>query len=120
MNQFLPIPTLALPLKGRVKASCAIACALTRDARRRGMVHPHSDIGFDDAAFLFHPFAATAGFDVTIDWDTARKAFQQATGVPVPIGRRNYTRPAIPDAAATEIPAKLDLSLPKATDMSGQ
>jgi L,D-transpeptidase ErfK/SrfK len=39
---------------------------------------------------------ATAGLDVTIDWDTARKAFAQASGVPVPIGRRNFTRMPAP------------------------
>jgi L,D-transpeptidase ErfK/SrfK len=76
--------------------------------------------------------AATAGLDVTVDWDSARTAFQQATGVPVPIGRRNYTRPPDPAPAAdgevavsaaeaavpsvTQAPAKLDLTLPTAKD----
>jgi L,D-transpeptidase ErfK/SrfK len=36
--------------------------------------------------------AATAGLDVTIDWATARQAFQQMTSVPVPIARRNFQR----------------------------
>jgi L,D-transpeptidase ErfK/SrfK len=80
--------------------------------------------------------AATAGLDVTIDWDTARQAFQQASGVPVPIGRRNYSRPPAPAPAADEevardeveapaspakpAPARLDLTLPTATDVFRQ
>jgi hypothetical protein len=46
--------------------------------------------------------AATAGVDVSIDWDTARLAFQQASGVPVRIGERNFLRVPVavpPDAA---------------------
>jgi L,D-transpeptidase ErfK/SrfK len=38
--------------------------------------------------------AATAGTSVRIDWDTARQAFKQMTGVPVRIGVRDYTQPA--------------------------
>jgi L,D-transpeptidase ErfK/SrfK len=46
--------------------------------------------------------AATAGVDVSVDWNTAQLAFQQASGVPVRIGERNFSRvpaAAPPDAA---------------------
>ena len=99
---------------------------LERQAPLEGTQDPtHMDPAELDRAIA----AATAGLDVTIDWDTARKAFQQATGVPVPIGRRNFSRPSVPAASAeapateetdvaaatpapTPSPAKLDLSLP--------
>jgi hypothetical protein len=40
--------------------------------------------------------AATAGVDVSIDWDTARLAFQQASSVPVRVGERNFSRMPAP------------------------
>src|SRR5512139_866133 len=40
--------------------------------------------------------AATTGFGVQIDWDTARAAFKQMSSVPVRIGFRDYTQPAPP------------------------
>jgi L,D-transpeptidase ErfK/SrfK len=36
--------------------------------------------------------AATAGVEVDIDWQVARQAFAQSTGVPVPIGARRLAR----------------------------
>ena len=63
---------------------------LERQAPLEGTENPaHLDPAELDRAIA----AATAGLDVTIDWDTARQAFQQMTGVPVPIGERNFTRP---------------------------
>jgi L,D-transpeptidase ErfK/SrfK len=38
--------------------------------------------------------AATTGLETTVDWNTARLAFQQASSVPVRIGERNFSRPA--------------------------
>ena len=40
--------------------------------------------------------AATAGVSVEVDWDTARLAFQQASGVPVRVGERNFSRVPAP------------------------
>ena len=48
--------------------------------------------------------AATAGLDVTIDWATARQAFQQMTSVPVPIARRNFQRVPPADTAPETAP----------------
>ena len=55
--------------------------------------------------------AATAGVDVSIDWNTARLAFQQASGVPVRVGERNFSRvpataPADAAALAQDPPAE--------------
>ncbi len=36
--------------------------------------------------------AATTGLDVQVDWDVAREAFRQMTGVPVRIAVRNFAR----------------------------
>jgi hypothetical protein len=47
--------------------------------------------------------AATAGVDVSIDWDTARLAFQQASGVPVRVGERNFSR--VPVRSPESVPA---------------
>jgi len=44
---------------------------------------------------------ATTGIDVTIDWEKARKAFEQMTSVPVAIGVRNFTRASAPTDTAT-------------------
>jgi L,D-transpeptidase ErfK/SrfK len=50
--------------------------------------------------------AATAGLESTIDWETARLVFQQATSVPVKIGERQYSRvPPAPAPAAGDIVA---------------
>jgi L,D-transpeptidase ErfK/SrfK len=38
---------------------------------------------------------ATTGLAVSVDWNTAQGAFKQATGVPVPIGMRNFARAAV-------------------------
>ncbi len=109
---------------------------LERQAPLEGTQDPtHMDPAELDRAIA----AATAGLDVTIDWDTARKAFQQASGVPVPIGRRNFTRPPAPAPAAEEDVARtksgrppapmrrpvssrpaLDLTLPTAADVFRQ
>jgi L,D-transpeptidase ErfK/SrfK len=43
---------------------------------------------------------ATAGLDVTIDWNKARQAFEQMTSVPVAIGLRNFSRGAEPTTSA--------------------
>jgi L,D-transpeptidase ErfK/SrfK len=43
--------------------------------------------------------AATAGLAADVDWDTARLAFQQASGVPVRVGERNFSRVPAPPAA---------------------
>jgi hypothetical protein len=40
--------------------------------------------------------AAMKGVQGTVDWDTARLAFQQANGVPVRIGERNFERRPAP------------------------
>ena len=48
--------------------------------------------------------AATAGVDVSIDWDTARLAFQQASGVPVRVGERNFSRVPAPSPEAAPTP----------------
>jgi L,D-transpeptidase ErfK/SrfK len=63
--------------------------------------------------------AATAGLDVTVDWNKARQAFQQMTSVPVPIGIRNFSRTiAAPAAAEPSVPAapgvEPDMSAPPA------
>lgn len=56
--------------------------------------------------------AALAGRDATVDWNAARQAFDQASGVPVPIGRQNLSPPPpspptdLPPAPAGEIPAE--------------
>jgi L,D-transpeptidase ErfK/SrfK len=48
--------------------------------------------------------AATTGVDVSIDWNTARLAFQQASGVPVRVGERNFARvPATAPPAAAAV-----------------
>jgi L,D-transpeptidase ErfK/SrfK len=39
---------------------------------------------------------ATAGLGVQVDWETARMAFKQMSGVPVRIGVRDYSRPEPP------------------------
>jgi L,D-transpeptidase ErfK/SrfK len=82
---------------------------LERQAPLEGTDNPaHMDPAELDRAIA----TATAGMDVTIDWPTARTAFAQASGVPVPIGVRKYTRilapppmeepdPAVPPVAAT-------------------
>jgi L,D-transpeptidase ErfK/SrfK len=50
--------------------------------------------------------AATAGVDATVDWPTARGAFAQSSGVPVPSGIRNFRTPAPPEVAVAEaVPA---------------
>jgi L,D-transpeptidase ErfK/SrfK len=54
--------------------------------------------------------AATAGVDVSIDWNTARLAFQQASGVPVRVGERNFSR--VPATAAPADTAALAQDLP--------
>ena len=48
--------------------------------------------------------AATAGIDVSIDWDTARLAFQQASGVPVRVGERNFSRVPAPSPESAPAP----------------
>jgi hypothetical protein len=51
--------------------------------------------------------AATAGLAADVDWDTARLAFQQASGVPVRVGERNFSRvpaPAPPAAEPEQVP----------------
>jgi L,D-transpeptidase ErfK/SrfK len=69
---------------------------LERQAPLEGTANPvHMDPAELDRAIA----AATAGMDVTIDWPTARAAFAQASGVPVPIGVRNYSRVPAPPAA---------------------
>ncbi|MGL6224578.1 MAG: L,D-transpeptidase family protein, partial [Steroidobacteraceae bacterium] len=40
--------------------------------------------------------AATAGLAADVDWDTAKLAFQQASGVPVRVGERNFSRVPAP------------------------
>lgn len=45
--------------------------------------------------------AATAGMDVQVDWDVAREAFRQMTGVPVRIAVRNFTRIGAAEMAHT-------------------
>jgi L,D-transpeptidase ErfK/SrfK len=45
----------------------------------------------------------TAGIGVEVDWDTARMAFKQMSGVPVRIGVRTYTEPVAPPAPAGEV-----------------
>jgi L,D-transpeptidase ErfK/SrfK len=53
--------------------------------------------------------AASAGLDVSIDWETARLAFSQASGVPVRIGTRNFTaRPPAADQSVAQAPAAAD------------
>lgn len=51
--------------------------------------------------------AATRGLSVQLDWDTARMAFKQMSGVPVRIGMRTFVPPAAPAAegAGTTTPA---------------
>jgi L,D-transpeptidase ErfK/SrfK len=53
--------------------------------------------------------AAIAGRDAVVDWNAAQRAFEQASGVPVPIGRQNLSPPptsdAPPPAPAEEVPA---------------
>ena len=62
-----------------------------------------NDPSHTDPAELARVIAeATTGIDVTIDWEKARKAFEQMTSVPVAIGVRNFTRASAPtDTAAT-------------------
>jgi L,D-transpeptidase ErfK/SrfK len=43
--------------------------------------------------------AATTGLESTIDWETARLVFQQATSVPVQIGERVLQRPPVTEPA---------------------
>jgi len=46
--------------------------------------------------------AATAGLESTVDWETARVVFQQATGVPVRIGERVLQRPPATEPAVAQ------------------
>jgi len=46
--------------------------------------------------------AATAGLESTVDWETARVVFQQATGVPVRIGERALQRPPVTEPAVAQ------------------
>jgi L,D-transpeptidase ErfK/SrfK len=46
--------------------------------------------------------AATAGLQSTVDWETARVVFQQATGVPVRIGERVLQRPPVTEPAVAQ------------------
>ena len=57
----------------------------------------------DPAEFERVVRAATANVDAAVDMDTARLAFQQAAGVPVRIGERNFSR--VPAAAPAAEPA---------------
>jgi L,D-transpeptidase ErfK/SrfK len=58
--------------------------------------------------------AVTTGVDVSIDWDTARMAFQQASGVPVRVGERNFSR--VPVAAPAEAAVAQDLAMAAPAD----
>jgi L,D-transpeptidase ErfK/SrfK len=44
--------------------------------------------------------SATASMPAQVDWNTARQAFKQMSGVPVRIGMRNFTRPPAEPATA--------------------
>jgi L,D-transpeptidase ErfK/SrfK len=46
--------------------------------------------------------AATAGLQSTVDWETARVVFQQATGVPVRVGERVLQRPPVTEPAVAQ------------------
>jgi len=50
--------------------------------------------------------AAQAGRDVEIDWDAARRAFEQATSVPAPIGRELLAPRTDPGEASSSIAAQ--------------
>jgi L,D-transpeptidase ErfK/SrfK len=49
--------------------------------------------------------AAAAGRQVDVDWDAARRAFDQATSVPVPVGKQVLARRATGDSAASAAPS---------------
>jgi L,D-transpeptidase ErfK/SrfK len=44
--------------------------------------------------------SATASMPAQVDWNTARQAFKQMSGVPVRIGMRDFTRPPVEPATA--------------------
>ena len=74
---------------------------LERQAPLEGTDDPsHMDPAELDRAIA----AATAGLDVSLDMDTARMAFKQATGVPVRIGMRVFTTPPPPPAVTPTEP----------------
>ena len=56
--------------------------------------------------------SATAGLRTQVDWNTARQAFKQMSGVPVRIGLRDFTRapvePATAPATAGEVAHRAD------------
>jgi L,D-transpeptidase ErfK/SrfK len=52
--------------------------------------------------------AASAGVESTIDWTTARTVFSQASGVPVRVGERNFSRVAPP--AEQPVPAAVEVA----------
>jgi L,D-transpeptidase ErfK/SrfK len=49
----------------------------------------------------------TAGLGVQVDWNVARRAFTQMSGVPVRIGMRTFTEPLSPPAEAAAAAAGL-------------
>jgi L,D-transpeptidase ErfK/SrfK len=71
---------------------------LERQSPLEGTANPtHLDPAELDRAIQ----AATASIPAQVDWDTARRTFQQMSGVPVRIGVRNFSAPAVP-APVTE------------------
>jgi hypothetical protein len=64
--------------------------------------------------------AATAGLAADVDWDTARLAFQQASGVPVRVGERNFSRAPAPIPPAEGIREQVPEPVPESVENVAQ